>query len=212
WAGVGAGGSHAVAWKAGGGLWSWGSNSRGQLGDGATIGKNVPTPLTEARIDVAPSSIDYKTVALGAVSSQNITIANKGTAVLAVSALTTGGPDSAVFSLKSGGTCGGVPITVLPAGSCTVSVAFTAVAPGGAKNATLTITSNDPNFSESTVDLSGMVGVQHTLTASVYAGSPTGSGTINPSGAVPVLDGASQTYAVTPNFGYHVVDVTVNGV
>jgi len=46
-----------------------------------------------------------------------------------------------------------------------------------------------------------------TITASAGA-----NGGINPSGAVKVNDGSSQTFAITPNVGYHITDVTVDGV
>ncbi len=46
-----------------------------------------------------------------------------------------------------------------------------------------------------------------TITASAGA-----NGGINPSGAVKVNDSSSQTFAITPNVGYHITDVTVDGV
>ncbi len=46
----------------------------------------------------------------------------------------------------------------------------------------------------------------YTITASAGLG-----GTIWPSGAVPVSDGGSQTFTITPNTGYHVADVLVDG-
>jgi hypothetical protein len=46
----------------------------------------------------------------------------------------------------------------------------------------------------------------HTILAAV-----TGSGTISPSGSVAVTDGADQTFTITPNSGYHVVNVIVDG-
>jgi alpha-tubulin suppressor-like RCC1 family protein len=212
WLAVGSGGSHSVALKADGTLWSWGGNFRGQLGDGTTIDKNTPAPLTEARIDVNPPAIDYKTVAIGAASSQNLTIANKGTAPLSVGALTRGGSDSMAFAVQAGGTCPPVPFNVPVGGSCTVKLTFNSALPGGAKSATLTIASNDPNSSVLTVDLSGMAGVQHTVTASVNPKSPAGSGIISPAGTLAVVDGASQAFTISPNAGYYLVNVTVDGV
>ncbi len=46
----------------------------------------------------------------------------------------------------------------------------------------------------------------YTITATAGNG-----GTISPSGAVPVIQGASQTFTITPNLGYHVADVLVDG-
>ncbi len=48
---------------------------------------------------------------------------------------------------------------------------------------------------------------QHTITATAGPG-----GTITPSGAVIVNHGESQTFTITPSEGYHVVEVTDNGV
>ena len=46
----------------------------------------------------------------------------------------------------------------------------------------------------------------HTLTATAGA-----NGTITPAGATAVNPGASQSYAIAANVGYHIVDVTVDG-
>ncbi len=48
--------------------------------------------------------------------------------------------------------------------------------------------------------------VGHTITATAGAG-----GSISPSGAVAVADGADQAFAITPDAGYHIVDVVVDG-
>jgi PKD repeat protein len=53
------------------------------------------------------------------------------------------------------------------------------------------------------------VPITHTITAS--AAGPVGSGTISPSGAVPVNDMGSQLFTITSNPGYHITDVVVNG-
>jgi hypothetical protein len=46
----------------------------------------------------------------------------------------------------------------------------------------------------------------HTITATAGSG-----GSISPSGTVTVNHGASQTFTITPNMGYHVTDVLVDG-
>ena len=204
WFSAGSGGSHTIALKANGTLSAWGSNAKGQLGDGTTIDKNSPAPLAEARIDVNPPMISYNIVAVGAVSSQNITIANKGAASLTVSVLTISGADSAMFKVISGGTCTSAPFNVPVAGSCTVKVAFNSAAPGGIKNATLTIASNDPNRSTETVEISGMVGITYTVTTTAANGSIAGAATVN--------HGSTAIYTITPTTGYHIADVMVDGV
>jgi hypothetical protein len=49
-------------------------------------------------------------------------------------------------------------------------------------------------------------GAYHTITASAGA-----NGQITPSGAVQVIDGGSQTYTITPNTGYVISSLTVDG-
>jgi alpha-tubulin suppressor-like RCC1 family protein len=45
WKEIAAGSCHSVAIKADGTLWAWGLNDKGQLGDGMTINKNIPTQI-----------------------------------------------------------------------------------------------------------------------------------------------------------------------
>lgn len=49
--------------------------------------------------------------------------------------------------------------------------------------------------------------VHHTITASADA-----NGSITPSGATSVVDGANQTFAITPNSGYSVASIKIDGV
>ena len=51
WSSVSAGNSHTVAVKTDGTLWAWGYNEYGALGDGTTIGKQVPTQEDTAATD-----------------------------------------------------------------------------------------------------------------------------------------------------------------
>ena len=48
--------------------------------------------------------------------------------------------------------------------------------------------------------------VKHTITASAGTG-----GTISPTGTVLINDGANQTFTITPNTGYHIATLTVDG-
>ncbi len=48
--------------------------------------------------------------------------------------------------------------------------------------------------------------VKYTITASAGA-----NGTISPAGATEVVEGGSQSYTITPDEGYHIKDVTVDG-
>ena len=53
----------------------------------------------------------------------------------------------------------------------------------------------------------GFDSVMHTITPSVTPG-----GSISPSGAQTVMDGGDKTFTITPDPGYHVLDVLVDGV
>lgn len=102
-------------------------------------------------IAAGPGSIDFGDVVAGATSApRTVTISNTGTADLGVSALTLGGPDAAAFSM-SGATA---PFTLAPGEGATIDLAFLPPDPG-ARSATLTIQSDDPDEGSLTVPLSG---------------------------------------------------------
>jgi len=54
--------------------------------------------------------------------------------------------------------------------------------------------------------LTGHAADNYSITSSAGSG-----GTISPSGAVPVNSGSSQTFTITPNIGYQIADVKVDG-
>ncbi|MGD0804299.1 MAG: Ig-like domain repeat protein [Candidatus Bathyarchaeia archaeon] len=62
-------------------------------------------------------------------------------------------------------------------------------------------------ISDHVIVASFAVGIAHTITSSAGVG-----GTIAPLGPVAVVDGGSQTFTMTANSGYHIVDVLVDGV
>ena len=65
WSSVSTGYMYTIALKVDGTLWSWGSNSDGQLGDGTTTDRHVPTQESTAAIDWSSVSVGgYHTVAL----------------------------------------------------------------------------------------------------------------------------------------------------
>ena len=66
WASVSAGYYYSVAIKNDGTLWAWGRNSGGQLGDGTTVSKKVPTRIGSANNWTAVSAGGGTTVAIKA--------------------------------------------------------------------------------------------------------------------------------------------------
>lgn len=62
WKEIAAGASHSVAIKSDGTLWAWGRNHKGQLGDGTTVDKNVPTQIgTDTDWSIINASSDNTT-------------------------------------------------------------------------------------------------------------------------------------------------------
>ena len=64
WQSVAAGEYHTVAIKSDGTLWTWGDNSRGQLGDGSTNDKTIPTQIGKDTDWVSVAAGSYHTVAI----------------------------------------------------------------------------------------------------------------------------------------------------
>ncbi|MBF0103481.1 MAG: InlB B-repeat-containing protein, partial [Desulfobacterales bacterium] len=122
---------------------------------------------------------------------------------------------AATFSQKTAGSGG----TISPSGSLSVN---------HAGNQTYTITANTGyRITDVTVDGSSVGAVStftfsnvianHTISATFSAGSYTitatagSGGTISPSGSVSVTHGGNQTFSITPNSGYQITNVTVDG-
>jgi alpha-tubulin suppressor-like RCC1 family protein len=62
---IAAGGAHAIALTSDGKLWSWGNNSKGQLGDGTMIHKNTPVQvqgICEIDVEVSVPEVSVKPV------------------------------------------------------------------------------------------------------------------------------------------------------
>ena len=98
------------------------------------------------------AALNFGTLPAGGSASATVTVTNNGSGDLIISGFT--GP-AAPFAI-TGGSCTGVPVTVLPAASCTITVSF---APGGAVgvfNGSFDIQSNAPS-SPNTVSLSAAV-------------------------------------------------------
>lgn len=213
WAIAAAGGQHVVAIKASGVLDFWGDNSAGQLGDGTVISKNSPLPLLEPAITV-PAAISFATTTVSVLPAptQPLLITNTGTGMLTVNTIVISGTGAAMFTLDLAACGGSVPFSLAPGTSCAPVVTFVPTS-AGLKTAVVTINSNAPLTPSVTVNLSGTGIMPVIINASISPASPLNSGTISPAaGAVPVTPGGSQTFVFSPNIGYSVLDVVVDGV
>jgi hypothetical protein len=128
------------------------------------------TALTpNPNISAGPASYDFGDVETGSSASQAITISNTGDADLNISGISiTGSTD---FGQSSACT------TVAPAGSCTITVTFSPSSLG-AKAATLSILSDDPDESPLDVALSGTGTSVLPLTLVVTTTSDSGPGSL----------------------------------
>jgi carbon monoxide dehydrogenase subunit G len=98
-------------------------------------------------IDVTPASLDFGSVNVNATRDLAVTIANRGTSALNVTAITS---SNARFTIAAGG----APFTVAAGAQSTVNVRFSPNA-AGAQTGNLTIASNDTARGPVTVPLNG---------------------------------------------------------
>ncbi|HEY3488655.1 MAG TPA: choice-of-anchor D domain-containing protein [Candidatus Deferrimicrobiaceae bacterium] len=108
------------------------------------------------KISVTPASDAFGSVTVGGASTPAIsTIANTGTAALAVSGMTLSNATDYTLNLNGGAAPCGTAAKSLAAGtSCTVAVTFNPKS-AGAKTASLAVASNDPSAPSTTVALTG---------------------------------------------------------
>ncbi len=131
-------------------------------------------PAETPVVGATPSSIDFGTTAVNTTSvTQSVSISNNGLAPLIVSAVMITGSDAGDFVVL-GETCSSQ--TTASAGTCNVSVAFAPHAAGN-KNASLTISSDDPRTPILVIPVSG-TGTIPQFTLSV---TKTGNGTVSSS-------------------------------
>lgn len=197
------GGNYSLARKNDGTVWAWGVNDWGQLGNGTTYPTRVNTPVQVA------GSNNYVFAANGsgnhslAVTQSVLSIVTTSLADATVQTecrrplKAAGGLAPYTWSISEGALPEGLSLDG-PSGVISgIPVA------GGTFNFTVQV--SDANSTVSTKDFS--ITVSHVITASAGA-----NGAISPSGPVLVNNGASQVFTITPDTGYHVAQVLVDGV
>jgi hypothetical protein len=122
------------------------------LPPGDTAPDTSITSAPPALSTVTPRSLDFGAGAIGKRSAEQVvTVKNDGTANLSIASIKIVGANKNQFS-KPTDKC--TNKTLAPGGSCTVSVRFKPTS-SGAKAATVTIPSNDPDENPANVSLSG---------------------------------------------------------
>jgi outer membrane protein assembly factor BamB len=142
-----------------------------------------------------PEAVDFGIVDLGETVTREIPISNVGDAPLVVQSILSSSDEFVTQILE-------LPITIGPNQSVSIDVQFTPVS-GGTASANLLISSTDPDEPEATVALKA----RHTIIASANAG-----GQISPSSTFSVLDGDSFSFVITPNPGYQLASLILDGI
>jgi len=119
-----------------------------------TVSLDGRTPA--AHIEIQAEVLDFGTVPVGNLVTEQIILENSGERQLNISALTISGTNASLFHASN--TCG----VISPEGSCPVDITFHPTSEGP-KTAVLTISSNDPDRPESTLTLQGTGGERQTL-------------------------------------------------
>ena len=127
---------------------TWGGSYSGMALWGVSV-VNLASAAGTPNLSVSPNPYDFGSRNLNTTTAQTFTVANTGTAPLAVGQLSLSG--AADFKVTTD-SCTGT--TVAPSGNCSVQVSFTPTVLG-ALSATLTIPSDDPDTPAS-VSLAGV--------------------------------------------------------
>ncbi|OGP73928.1 MAG: hypothetical protein A2V86_03660 [Deltaproteobacteria bacterium RBG_16_49_23] len=152
-------------------------------------------------IDFFPAGFDFGQGSIGSPVLHSFAIRNTGDAPLDIGNISFTGNDVSDFQ-KLNDTCS--MQTIPPSGNCIVDMAFAPTIPG-VKNADMNIPSNDPGTPILKISLSGTLEA-HTIDATAGQG-----GSIIPSGPVVVSHGGNQIFTITPDQGYYILDVKVDG-
>jgi subtilisin family serine protease len=150
-------------------------------------------------ISVTPTTVDLgKILVNSSPSTKTVTLTNNGLSSLSINTIALQGADNSSFSYQLG-SCGPLPLSLAPSGSCTINVTF---APGteGTKNATMVIGSDAANAPSLNVPMTGTGVKQYTLTLNVFGpGSGTVSIYVNNSLAKSCSASCSQTVVTGDN-------------
>lgn len=163
----------------------------GSDGTLTAIGMGLPDIYVE-------ESIVFSRTDLGNTSVQNVDVSNDGDAPLQVLSISTSGSEFGVQTPT-------LPLTLGPRQSITIEVSFTPT-PTGTKTGILVVNTDYAGEPQVSAALSGTSNGTHTISAAAGVG-----GHITPSGSIQVIDGDSLSLSITPDPGYQISGVTVDG-
>ena len=151
---------------------AFGNNTLVGVGYGGAVLQSDPFPAApQPDISVSPTSLPFGDVNVGSSSTQNLRITNNGTQNLVVSSVTIIGTDAGQFSIVVG-SCGSLTPTILPSSNCEIGVTFSPTSTG-AKTASLSISSNDPDTPLLDIPLTGTGLATDTQAPTIQITSPT---------------------------------------
>lgn len=142
-------------------------NSNAQSGAQQVVALTGTGTAAAPLVQVSPTTLMFGATVVGAASgSQPVTLQNRGSAVLDVTAIAITGTNAADFTVAGAGTtCPITGGTVAAGGQCTVAVQFAPQSVGSSKTAVLTLT-DSATPSPQTVTLTGIATSVPSLTAS----------------------------------------------
>jgi HYDIN/CFA65/VesB family protein/centrosomal CEP192-like protein len=192
-------------------------------GDIAILSNAGSTPLsiplmgsgvtTNAKLSASTTSLNFGTIAVGTVNSQNVQLKNTGNTNVEISSVATAGTGFA--------SSGGVNVTLTPNQSVEVAVSFDPRAPGGVAG-TLTISSNAPTVhvalagqgagahSSHAVSLSWAPSISAVIGYNVYRGSASGGPYTRLNPSVELLTGFTD-HSVLGGEKYYYVVTAIDG-
>ncbi|MGO9019675.1 MAG: PQQ-binding-like beta-propeller repeat protein [Syntrophobacteraceae bacterium] len=183
--------------------WSYPSSGYLSLGEGALYVAGLDGTLSAIGLGLPViyvfESVTFDRTDLGRTLPQTIPVSNLGDDSLEVQSIVCTGGEFGVQNPP-------LPFDIGPHQSVAIEVSFTPT-PTGTKTGNLLITSNDPNKPQISVALSGKSNAIHTISAAAGVG-----GHITPSGSISVIDGGLLSLNITPDMGYGISNVVVDGV
>ena len=117
-------------------------------GNNIIVGSGVPA-VKPQDISVSASIVNFSSVTVKSLASQNVTVSNKGDLYLTINSIFITSNNTGEFNQTND--C----VLIAPGGSCTITLDFIPIS-CGSRNAILNISSNDPDSPSLNVTLSGI--------------------------------------------------------